>query len=84
MVSKLFYDNKTAISIANNPIQHDIIKHVEIDRHFIRKKLDDSSICIPHIPLNQQIVDALTKGLLRRNFDSCICKLGLIDIYIPI
>ena len=28
---KLFCDNKVTISIANNPVQHDRTKHVEID-----------------------------------------------------
>ena len=37
-------DNKSAISIAHNPIQHDRTKHVEIDRHFIKEKLDDGLI----------------------------------------
>ncbi|KAL4035820.1 hypothetical protein IC575_004527 [Cucumis melo] len=37
----LFCDNKAAISIANNPIQHDRTKHVEIDRHFIKERLDN-------------------------------------------
>ena len=32
--------NKSAISIAHNPIQHDPTKHIEIDRHFIKEKLD--------------------------------------------
>ncbi|KAA0059995.1 Beta-galactosidase [Cucumis melo var. makuwa] len=80
---KLFCDNKAAISIANNPIQHDKIKHVKIDRHFIKERLDSGSICIPYIPSSQQIADVLTKGLLRPHFDLCVSKLGLIDIYLP-
>ncbi|TYK14200.1 putative mitochondrial protein [Cucumis melo var. makuwa] len=65
MPMKLFYDNKTVISIASNPIQHDRTKHVEIDRHFIKERLENGSICIPYIPSSQQIVDIPTKGLLR-------------------
>ncbi|KAL0544018.1 hypothetical protein IC582_019129 [Cucumis melo] len=80
---KLFCDNKAAISFANNPVQHDRTKHVEIDRHFIKERLDSGSICIPYIPSSQQVADVLTKGLLRPNFDFCVSKLGLIDIYVP-
>ena len=32
--------NKLAISIAHDPVQHDRAKHIEIDRHFIKKKLE--------------------------------------------
>lgn len=28
---RLYCDNKVAINIAHNPVQHDTIKHVEID-----------------------------------------------------
>lgn len=31
---RLYCDNKTAISVAHNLVQHDQTKHVEIDRHF--------------------------------------------------
>ncbi|KAA0037943.1 putative mitochondrial protein [Cucumis melo var. makuwa] len=73
----------SAIDIANNPIQHDRTKHVEIDRHFIKERLDSGSISILYIPSSQQVADVLTKGLLRLNFDLCVSKLGLIDIYVP-
>jgi hypothetical protein len=33
-------DNKAAITIAQNLVQHDHTKHVEINRHFIKEKLD--------------------------------------------
>ena len=35
---KLYCDNKAAISISQNPIQHDRTKHIEVDRHFIKEK----------------------------------------------
>jgi hypothetical protein len=40
----LYCDNKTTINIANNPVQHDETKHVEIDRYFIKDKLDESIV----------------------------------------
>ncbi|TYJ97222.1 putative mitochondrial protein [Cucumis melo var. makuwa] len=80
---KLFCDNKAAISIANNLVQHDRTKHVEIDQHFIKERLDSGSICIPYIPSSRQVADVLVKGLLKPNFDFCVSKLDLIDIYVP-
>ena len=74
--SKFFDDNKVVISIANNPVQHDRTKHVEIDWHFIKERLDSGSICIPYIPLSQQVANVLTKRLLRPNFNFRVSKLG--------
>jgi len=36
---RLYCDNKSAIGIAHNPVQHDTTKHVEVDRHFIKEKI---------------------------------------------
>ncbi|RVX18434.1 Copia protein [Vitis vinifera] len=60
MLMKLDCNNKNAISIAQNPMQHDRTKHVEIDRHFIKEKVNNGTICMPFVPTMQQIVDILT------------------------
>ena len=80
---KLYCDNKAAIRIAHNPEQHDRTKHFEIDRHFIKEKLEAGAICMPFVTTTQQIVDILTKGLFIPNFKFLISKSGMIDIYAP-
>lgn len=37
---KLYYNNKSTISIAYDPVQHIRTKHMELDRHFIKKNID--------------------------------------------
>ncbi|KAI3456021.1 hypothetical protein Pfo_012684, partial [Paulownia fortunei] len=83
MPMKLYCDNKAAISIAQNLVQHDCTKHREIDRHFTKEKIDDGAICMPFVPTTQQVADILTKGLFRPNFKLLVSKLGMIDIYAP-
>ena len=46
----LVCDNKSAISIAHNLVQHDRTKHIEIDRHFIKEKLDNGLMATEYIP----------------------------------
>ena len=80
---KLYYDNKSAINIAHNPVQHDRTKRIEIDRHFIKEKLDSGLICTPYIPIGHQLADVLTKGLCSNVFHKNINKLGMEDLYSP-
>ena len=40
----LLYDNKAAIDIAHNLVQHDCTKHIELDWHFIKQNLEDKII----------------------------------------
>ncbi|XP_062075277.1 secreted RxLR effector protein 161-like [Humulus lupulus] len=53
----------SSISIAHNPIHHDRTKHVEVDRHFIKEKIDGGIVSIKYVHMDQQLADILTKGL---------------------
>ena len=80
---RLYCDNKSAISISYNPVLHDRTEHVEVDKHFIRKKIERGQICISYVPTTEQLADILTKGLPKKTFDSIISKLSMNDIFKP-
>ncbi|RVX15346.1 Retrovirus-related Pol polyprotein from transposon RE1 [Vitis vinifera] len=63
-------DNKATISIAKNPVQHDRTKHVEIDRHFIKEKLEGGTIRLMYIPSSRQTADILTKTLPKATYEN--------------
>eukprot|EP00253_Pinus_taeda_P025042 PITA_25042 len=80
---KLYCDNKAACDIAHNPIQHDRTKHVEVDRHFIKDKLEAKLFEVPHVRSQDQLADVLTKAVSNQAFNGCLNKLGMSDIYLP-
>ena len=78
---KLYCDNKSPINIAHNPMQHNRTKHAEIDRHFIKEKLDNDLICTPFVSTENQLANLLTKGLPGAIFQKITSKLGMEDIH---
>ena len=80
---KLFCDNKVTCDIAHNPVQQDIIKHVEVNRFFIKEKLEGKIIEVPAIRTEDQLADILTKDVSSHKFSSFLHKLGMNDIYAP-
>ena len=80
---RLYCDNKSAIGIAHNPVQHDRTKHVEVDRHFIKEKIESGLICIPYVPTGEQLADILTKGVQNPSFKGILDKLGMKNLFHP-
>ncbi|KAK4400851.1 hypothetical protein Sango_1191200 [Sesamum angolense] len=78
---KLYCDSKATCDIAHNPIQHDRTKHVGIERHFIKEKLEVKVIEVPHVDTEDQLADILNKALSSQGFHQCLKKIGMSDIY---
>lgn len=56
---QLYCDNQVAREIANNPVQHDPMNHVEVDRHFTKEKLDIEFVDTSYVRSNEQLADLL-------------------------
>jgi len=78
---RLYCNNKFAISIPHNHVQHDRTKHIEIDQHFIKEKLKSGQICIPYVSSQDNLADLLTKGLNSNNYERIVSKLKMENAY---
>ncbi|CAN6711055.1 unnamed protein product [Malus baccata var. baccata] len=61
--TSLYCDNKSAREIAENPVQHDRTKQVEVDRHFIKEKLEKKIVSILFLNSEEQLADILTQHM---------------------
>ena len=56
---------------------------MEVDRFFIKEKLDEKIVELPKIRSEDQLADILTKAVSSQVFSKFLGKLGMCDIYAP-
>ncbi|GKC93586.1 hypothetical protein Tco_1159028 [Tanacetum coccineum] len=72
-------DNKGAIDLSKNPMQHSRTKHIEIRHHFLRDNVQKGHISIEKVPSVDNIADILTKPLKRESFNYLCLGLGMME-----
>ncbi|KAH9652496.1 protein kinase domain-containing protein [Citrus sinensis] len=79
----VYCDNQSALYIAENPVYHERTKHIELDCHFVRERVQSNLLLPLHIPTSMQVADVFTKPLGHALFHHHICKLGVVDLHAP-
>ncbi|GJR58763.1 hypothetical protein Tco_1500925 [Tanacetum coccineum] len=75
-------DNKDAIDLSKNPVQHSRTKHIEICQHFLCDNVQKGHISIEKVSSIDNIADILTKPLKRESFNYLRLGLGMME-HIP-
>ena len=79
--AKLWCNNQVVLRIASNPMFHERIKHIEIDCHFVREKIQLCLISTRYVKSGEQLGDNFTKTLSGEQVSYLYNKLGVINIY---
>jgi hypothetical protein len=64
----IYENNQSAIVLVKNSQFHARIKHIDIQTHFIRKKVIEEFIDLFYVLIVQMIVDDFIKSLIRDKF----------------
>jgi hypothetical protein len=75
----LLCDNESAIRIADNPVEHNRTKHIDIQYHFLRDHQQKGDIEIAYVNTHNQIADIFTKPLDEKTISKLRNKLNILD-----
>nr|GFD09318.1 retrovirus-related Pol polyprotein from transposon TNT 1-94 [Tanacetum cinerariifolium] len=73
----MYGDNKSAITLCCNNVQHSRSKHINIRYHFIKEHVENGVIGIYFVNKEYQLADIFTKALGRERIEFLINKLGM-------
>nr|GEZ28487.1 hypothetical protein [Tanacetum cinerariifolium] len=73
----MYCDNKSAIALCCNNVQHSRSKHIDIRYHFIKEQVENAVIELYFVNTEYQLADLFTKALGQERIEFLINKLGM-------
>ena len=75
----LLSDSTGALSIARDPVKHELTKHIGVDASYTRSQVQDRIVAPQYVPSELQLADFLTKAQTRSQHSFFLSKLGVQD-----
>ena len=79
MPTPLLSDSTGAISIARDPVKHELTKHIGVDVYYTRAQVQDGVIALQYVPSELQLADFFTKAQTRAHHRFYLSKLSVLD-----
>jgi hypothetical protein len=79
----LMCDNTSAIQIANDPVKHELTKHIGVDVFFTRSHCQQKIVILQHVPSEMQVANFFTKAQTREQNRLNLIKLNASDPPLP-
>nr|GEY88126.1 hypothetical protein [Tanacetum cinerariifolium] len=73
----MYCDNKSAIALCCNNVQHSRSKHIDIRYHFIKEHVENGVIKLYFVNMEYRLADIFPKALGRERIEFLINKLGM-------
>jgi hypothetical protein len=75
----LLCDNESAVCMADNPVEHNHTKYIDIWYHFLRDHQQKGDIKIAYVNTHHQLADMFTKPLDENTFSKLRNELNILD-----
>ncbi|GJS60889.1 hypothetical protein Tco_0655673 [Tanacetum coccineum] len=73
----LYFDNRSAIALCCNNVQHSRSKYIDIRHHFIREQVEKGVVELYFMMTDYQLANIFTKALPRERFEFLLPRLGM-------
>ncbi|GJW58963.1 retrovirus-related pol polyprotein from transposon TNT 1-94 [Tanacetum coccineum] len=73
----MYCDNKSAIALCCNNVQHSQSKQINIRHHFIREQVENDVVDLYFVTTDYKLADIFTKALPRERFKFLLLRIGM-------